>query len=42
MFGDSLLGALIERRGWLNNDQVNFAGTLIGALIAAGLFRFFG
>jgi len=42
MFGDSLLGALIERRGWLNNNQVNFAGTLIGALIAAGLFRFFG
>ena len=25
---DSLLGALIERRGWLNNDAVNFLSTL--------------
>ncbi len=31
---DSLLGATIERRGWLNNDAVNFLSTLAAALIA--------
>jgi uncharacterized membrane protein len=24
---DSLLGATVERRGWLNNDAVNFLST---------------
>lgn len=34
---DSLLGALLERRGLLNNDQVNFLNTLIAAACAAAL-----
>jgi uncharacterized protein (TIGR00297 family) len=34
LFVDSLLGATIERRGWLNNDAVNFLSTLAAALIA--------
>jgi uncharacterized protein (TIGR00297 family) len=34
LFFDSLLGATIERRGWLNNDAVNFLSTLAAALIA--------
>ena len=28
---DSLLGAVLERRGWLNNDAVNFLSTLCAA-----------
>lgn len=35
LFADSLLGATLERRGWLNNDAVNFLSTLIAA-VAAG------
>jgi uncharacterized protein (TIGR00297 family) len=35
MLADSLLGALFERRGWLTNDTVNFAGTLVAAGLAA-------
>jgi uncharacterized membrane protein len=31
MVGDSYLGALLERRALLNNDAVNFLGTLIAA-----------
>ncbi len=31
LFFDSLLGATLERRGWLNNDAVNFLGTLSAA-----------
>ena len=34
LFFDSLLGATIERRGWLGNDLVNFASTLFSALAA--------
>ena len=34
---DSLLGALLERRGLLNNDQVNFLNTLVAAACAAAL-----
>ncbi len=37
LFVDSLLGALVERRGWLNNDAVNFLSTLSAALIALAL-----
>ena len=33
VFLDSLLGATLERPGWLNNDAVNFAGTLFAALL---------
>lgn len=34
MFLDSLLGALLERPGGLNNDAVNLLGTLSAALLA--------
>jgi uncharacterized protein (TIGR00297 family) len=37
LFVDSLLGATAERRGWLNNDGVNFLSTLAASVIAAGL-----
>ncbi len=32
---DSLLGATAERKGWLNNDAVNFLSTLAAALFVA-------
>jgi len=35
LFFDSLLGATLERRGWLNNDAVNALSTLAAALFAA-------
>lgn len=34
MVVDSFLGAILERRGLLNNDAVNFLGTLTAAVIA--------
>jgi uncharacterized protein (TIGR00297 family) len=34
LFFDSLLGATFERRGWLNNDAVNFLSTLSAAAFA--------
>ncbi len=34
MLADSLLGALFERRGALNNDAVNFLGTFTAAALA--------
>lgn len=34
---DSLLGATLERRGWLGNDWVNFLSTLAAAALAAAL-----
>jgi uncharacterized protein (TIGR00297 family) len=34
LFADSLIGATLERRGWLNNDSVNFLSTAIAALLA--------
>jgi uncharacterized protein (TIGR00297 family) len=34
MLGDSLLGAWLERKGWLTNDWVNFFGTLSAAGLA--------
>lgn len=36
---DSLLGGSLEKDGWLNNEGVNFLGTLAGGMIALGLFR---
>ncbi len=33
LFADSLIGATLERRGWLNNDLVNFLSTGIAALL---------
>ena len=38
---DSLLGALLERRGRLSNNAVNFLNTLVGALAAGLLFFVF-
>ncbi len=37
MFFDSLLGATLERRGWLNNDAVNFLSTASAALFALAI-----
>jgi uncharacterized protein (TIGR00297 family) len=34
LFADSLLGATLERMGWLNNDMVNLLSTLAAALVA--------
>jgi uncharacterized protein (TIGR00297 family) len=34
---DSVLGATLERRGWINNDAVNFLSTASAAGLAAGL-----
>ncbi|HVZ82558.1 MAG TPA: DUF92 domain-containing protein [Terracidiphilus sp.] len=34
LFFDSLLGATFERRGWLNNDAVNFLSTVSAASFA--------
>jgi uncharacterized protein (TIGR00297 family) len=40
LFVDSLLGATAERRGWLNNDAVNFLSTFAAAIIATCFLRF--
>ncbi|MGD0797153.1 MAG: DUF92 domain-containing protein [Acidobacteriaceae bacterium] len=34
LFFDSLLGATLERRGWVGNDLVNFSSTAFGAAIS--------
>jgi uncharacterized membrane protein len=34
---DSVLGATVERRGWLGNDLVNFSSTVFAAGVAWGL-----
>ena len=34
---DSMLGATVERRGWLGNDLVNFTSTVFAALLAYGV-----
>lgn len=36
LFFDSLLGATVERRGWLSNDGVNFLSTASAAAFALG------
>jgi uncharacterized protein (TIGR00297 family) len=41
LFFDSLLGATVERRGWMGNDLVNFASTLFAAALAAVVYRSF-
>lgn len=38
---DSLLGATLEKRGWLNNDAVNFLSTASAAAVALGLLALF-
>jgi len=40
MIADSYLGALLERRGRLNNDAVNFLGTLVAAILAVAVEKF--
>jgi uncharacterized protein (TIGR00297 family) len=42
LFFDSLLGATLERRGYLGNDLVNFASTAFAAAIAFPLIRLAG
>lgn len=37
LFFDSLLGATVERRGWLGNDLVNFSSTLFAASVALAI-----
>jgi uncharacterized membrane protein len=37
LFFDSLLGATLERRGWINNDAVNFLSTASAAIFALAL-----
>jgi len=39
MLADSLLGATLQRRGWLNNDGVNLLSTIFAALLAFALAR---
>ena len=41
LFFDSLLGATVERRGWLGNDLVNFTSTLFAAVLAMIVYRMF-
>jgi uncharacterized membrane protein len=38
LFVDSLLGATAERRGWLNNDAVNFVSTVAASVLAIVVF----
>jgi uncharacterized protein (TIGR00297 family) len=33
LFFDSLMGATLERRGWVGNDLVNFASTVFAAVL---------
>jgi uncharacterized protein (TIGR00297 family) len=40
LFFDSLLGATLEQRGWLNNDGVNFLSTASAAAFAAAALAF--
>ena len=37
LFFDSVLGATLEKRGWLNNDAVNFLSTASAAAFALGV-----
>jgi len=37
LFFDSVLGATLEQRGWLNNDAVNFLSTASAAGFALGV-----
>ena len=32
-FGDSILGALFENRGWITNEHVNLLATIFGAIV---------
>src|SRR5258708_4051079 len=41
MLIDSLLGATLQRRGWINNEAVNFFATLAAAGAGGGNFQLF-
>jgi uncharacterized protein (TIGR00297 family) len=41
LFFDSLLGATLERLGWLNNDAVNFLSTASAAAFALAVLAFY-
>jgi uncharacterized protein (TIGR00297 family) len=41
LFFDSLLGATVERRGWIGNDLVNFTSTLFAAVLAGVVYQLF-
>jgi uncharacterized membrane protein len=41
LFFDSVLGATVERRGWLGNDWVNFSSTLAASAFALVILRLF-
>jgi len=40
LFFDSLLGATVERKGWIGNDLVNFTSTAFAAMVALLAIRF--
>jgi len=40
LFFDSLLGATVERRGWIGNDLVNFFSTAFAAAVSLLVIRF--
>ncbi len=40
LFFDSLLGATVERKGWLGNDLVNFSSTVFAVLVGLGLLAY--
>src|ERR1035437_6131848 len=42
LFFDSLLGATVERKGWIGNDLVNFASTAFAAAIVFPVTRLAG
>jgi uncharacterized protein (TIGR00297 family) len=40
LFFDSLLGATVERKGWIGNDLVNFTSTAFAAIVAVVVYRY--
>jgi uncharacterized protein (TIGR00297 family) len=41
LFFDSLLGATVERKGWIGNDLVNFTSTVFAAELARAVYHWF-
>jgi uncharacterized protein (TIGR00297 family) len=41
LFFDSLLGATLERMGWIGNDLVNFSSTAFAAVLSLAAIRWF-
>ena len=39
---DSILGATVERLGWLGNDLVNFASTFFAGFLALEVWKYTG